>query len=61
MNTLNTCANCGADLPETRIRYCSDRCLVLWKREQARLKYGHRHKYQCSECGHVLRLGRRRK
>ena len=61
MKTFNTCANCGADLPETRSRYCSDRCLLLWKREQARLKYGHRHKYQCSDCGHVLRLGRRRK
>jgi hypothetical protein len=42
MNTLNTCANCGLDLPEMRSRYCSNRCLVLWKREQARSKYGHR-------------------
>jgi predicted RNA-binding Zn-ribbon protein involved in translation (DUF1610 family) len=61
MNTANKCANCGSDLPETRTRYCSRGCLVLWKRERARLAYGHRHKYQCSDCGHVLRLGRRRK
>ena len=39
MNTVNACANCGANLPETRTRYCSDGCMVLWKREQARLKY----------------------
>lgn len=61
MNAARKCAHCGSDLPETRSRYCSDRCLVLRKREQLRLKYGHRHNFACTECGHKLHPGRRRK
>ena len=61
MNVANSCANCGSSLPETRTRYCSDRCMAKFKREQQRTTYGHRHIFKCSECGHDLRLGRHRK
>jgi hypothetical protein len=55
------CISCGRDLPPNRTRFCSAACLGQFKREKSRAEYGHRHIYQCVECGHKLRLGRHRK
>jgi hypothetical protein len=54
------CAQCQEPVPHGRTRFCSDQCLVRHKREQERLRYGHRHEYQCAKCGHQLLLGRRK-
>jgi|HubBroStandDraft_6_1064221.scaffolds.fasta_scaffold03178_3 hypothetical protein len=61
MNSTSKCANCGSGLPEMRSRYCSERCMAQFKREQQRLTYGHRHIFKCSECGYELYPGRPRK
>jgi hypothetical protein len=55
------CAQCGEPIPVGRERFCSNDCSARHKREHERQVYGHRHDYRCSECGHQLRLGRRRK
>lgn len=55
------CVQCGMQLPEGRKKYCSTACLARFKRERARLNYGHRHKFVCVDCGHHARLGRHRK
>jgi DNA-directed RNA polymerase subunit RPC12/RpoP len=55
------CAQCGQQVPDGRQRFCSDNCLETHKREQEPLSYGHRHNYRCIDCGHQLRVGRRRK
>jgi len=36
--------------PEGRTRFCSDKCLTQYKREQERAHYGHRHHYSCTDC-----------
>ena len=55
------CVQCHGPLPEGRTRFCSDKCLTQYKREKERAHYGHRHHYSCTDCGHELHLGRRRK
>jgi hypothetical protein len=57
----NGCAQCSSLLPENRTRFCSDACTAQWKRERERDRYGHRHRFECVECGRALHLGRRRK
>jgi hypothetical protein len=59
---MSYCAHCRSfPLPEGRTRFCSKTCIAQWKRERERSRYGHRHTFECIECGHCLRLGRRRK
>lgn len=55
------CRQCGLSLPQGRQKFCSDACLAQFKREQSRLRYGHRHKFICVDCGLHLHPGRRRK
>ncbi len=57
----STCAQCQEPVPKGRTRFCSNECLIRHKREGERMRYGHRHEYQCVKCGHQLRLGRHRK
>jgi hypothetical protein len=59
---MNGCVQCGSSpLPDGRTRFCSDACVAQWKRESERDRYGHRHRFECVECGRALHLGRRKK
>jgi hypothetical protein len=61
LSAESRCTQCRGPVPKGRTRYCSDECLAQHKREEERLRYGHRHEYRCAKCGHQLRVGRHRK